>query len=112
MKGWSYLFSAFFCWLLICRFRGFGSCDFLSLVVRLVFIRARLVVCAIHYEVAPHEWLVMQNLDGTLCLINILHLDKAEAFGAMRMLVVDDFDLANGANPFEKVFQRAFIGII
>ena len=54
----------------------------------------------------------MKLLDGAFGLRDAVHLDKAEAFGALGVLVGDDFDMGYGADAGEQLEEVALRRVI
>lgn len=54
----------------------------------------------------------MEHLDGALGFLDEAHGHKSVAFRAMGIPVVDDVDIANRSDAFEKVFDVLLVGIV
>lgn len=56
-------------------------------------------------HLAAHEWLVMENFDGSLCLLDVCHFDKSIALGFMGISIVDDLDASDSADTLEEFLE-------
>ena len=63
-------------------------------------------------HLATHEGLIVEDLDGALGFFHVGHVDKPVAFGFVSVTVVDELDLADGADAFEEFFQVILRGIV
>ena len=63
-------------------------------------------------ELAAHEELVVQDFHGALGLIDIEHLDKPVALGAVGVAVVDDLDAADGSDSLEELLEIVLGGLV
>ena len=67
---------------------------------------------AVHDQGTAHEGLVVEDFDGAFGFIEETHGDKSVAFRAMGVSVVDNVDISDGADAFEKVFDVLLGGIV
>ena len=63
-------------------------------------------------ELAPHEELVVENLDGALRFVDVDHLNEAVAFRAVSGAVVDDLHVTNGSDSLEQFLEIALGGVV
>ena len=63
-------------------------------------------------ELAAHEELVVQDFNGALGFVNIDHLDKAVAFRAVSVAVVNDLHTTDCTDAFEEFLKVAFGHIV
>jgi len=61
-------------------------------------------------QLPPHEFLVVEDIDGTLCLIDRNHLDKRKAFRLLGSRVGHDFGTLDAADTTEELFELGFRG--
>ena len=54
---------------------------------------------------APHEWLVVEDFDGSFCFLKVGHIDEPVSLGFVSVTVVDELDFANCADSFEEFFE-------
>jgi hypothetical protein len=66
-------------------------------------------LCAADYELSAKEFFVVQLLDGALCFLDGLHLDKGETFRALVVPVTYNLgvlDVTNAVEQFEEIALR------
>jgi hypothetical protein len=56
-------------------------------------------------HLAAHERLVMENFDGSFCLLDVCHFDKSIALGFMGISIVDDLNASYCADTFEQFLE-------
>ena len=56
-------------------------------------------------HLAAHEWLVMENFDGSLCLLDVCHFDKSIALGFMGISIVDDLNASYSSDTLEEFLE-------
>ena len=69
-------------------------------------------LCSADDHLAAHEWLVMENFDGSLCLLDVCHFDKSIALGFMGVSIVDDLNASYRADTFEQFLEFILSSVV
>jgi hypothetical protein len=67
--------------------------------------------CTANDQFATEKLFVVKLLNGTPSFLNGRHLNKREAFGALRIFVANDLGVANLADTIEKFEKIAFCSV-